>query len=370
MKKTKIIISGGGTGGHIYPAIAIANALLELSEHVEIKFVGAIGRMEMQKVPAAGYEITGLPVVGIQRSLSFSNFLFPFKLIKSIFLARKIIKDFQADVVIGVGGYASWPLLFAANTFGITTIIQEQNGYAGLANKNLAKKAKYICVAYPNMEQFFPKEKIVFTGNPVRKDILQLENKKQTAIDFFNLDYSKKTIVVIGGSLGAKTINKTIGNNLNAFIEAGVQIIWQTGKAYYSDAIEQAKDFHKSVKVFEFIYEMDMLYAAADIVISRAGALSISELCLAKKPAILVPSPNVAEDHQTKNAMILVENNAAQLVKDELAHKVLVPASLKLLRDEAKQEIFKENIVQLAKPNAAIDIAQLVLSTVQNQQIR
>lgn len=365
MQKTKIIISGGGSGGHIYPAIAIANALIEANKEVEILFVGAKGKMEMQKVPAAGYPIIGLPVAGIQRSLSLSNLIFPFKLLLSILKSRKILKDFNADIAIGVGGYASWPLLFAANISGIPTLIQEQNGYAGIANKNLAAKAKYICVAYPKMERFFPAEKLVVTGNPVRKDIVNCNEKRSLAIVHFKLNPAKKTIVVIGGSLGARTINDAIGNNLQALILEQVQVIWQTGKSYIDKAKKQAADFSEQVKVFEFIYDMDLLYAAADIVISRAGALSISELCLAAKPVILVPSPNVAEDHQMKNAMVLVENNAAQLIKDDVANRVLIPAALKLLRDEAKQQIFIENISKLAKPNAANDIAALVLKTIE-----
>ena len=366
MDKVKVIISGGGTGGHIYPAIAIANALKNINPEIEILFVGALGRMEMTKVPAAGYQIIGLPITGLQRRLTMSNLAFPFKLLVSVFKSRKILKDFKADMAVGVGGYASWPLLYSANSLGIPTIIQEQNGYAGIANKSLASKASNICVAYPKMERFFPASKLVITGNPVRKDIVNCSEKRSAAIAHFQLDPNKKTIVVIGGSLGARTINDAIGNNLESFYNEGVQIVWQTGKNYVEKAVYQAQGYRSHVKVSEFIYEMDLLYAAADIVISRAGALSISELCLAKKPTILVPSPNVAEDHQMKNAMVLVEADAAQLIKDDIAHKVLVPAALKLLRDEAKQQIFRNNIAKLGKPDAANDIAQLILQTINN----
>ncbi len=366
MQQIKVIISGGGTGGHIYPAIAIANALKEAHSNVDILFVGALGRMEMQKVPTAGYTIVGLPISGLQRNLSLSNLSFPFKIIYSLYKARKIIKNFKADIAIGVGGYASWPLLYAANLVGIPTLIQEQNGYAGIANKNLAAQAKNICVAYPGMEKFFPVNKIVFTGNPVRSDIMNCNLRKEEAYVHFHLNPNKKTIVVMGGSLGARTINEAIGDKLQDLVSEGVQVVWQTGKSYFEKAKAQAQSFSKDVKVYEFVYEMDLLYAVSDIVISRAGALSISELCLAAKPVILVPSPNVAEDHQTKNAMMLVENNAAQLIKDSVASKVLVPAALKLLRDDEKQEIFKENIIKLAKPKAASDIAQLVLKTIED----
>lgn len=361
MKNLKVIISGGGTGGHIYPAIAVANALKEINSSIDILFVGAEGRMEMQKVPAAGYNIIGLPIMGIQRKITLKNLLFPFKLISSIYKAKNTIEAFGANIAVGFGGYASWPLLFAANLKGIPTIIQEQNGYAGLANKNLSSKAKAICVAYPGMESFFPKEKIIFTGNPVRKDIINSNNKRTEAIQHFGLNANKKTIAIIGGSLGAGTINNTIKENLKSFIDANVQLIWQTGKSYYAQCMQAAQGFEEFVKVSEFVYEMDLLYAASDIVISRAGALSISEIALAGKPCILVPSPNVTADHQTKNAMVLVSNNAAQLIKDEQASRVLVPAALKLILDQEKQDLFSTKIKLMAHADAANQIANIII---------
>lgn len=366
MQKYKVIISGGGTGGHIYPAIAIANALKKINAETEILFVGALGKMEMQKVPLAGYQIVGLPIVGIQRKLTFSIFLFPFKVLISIWKARKVIKDFEAQIAVGVGGYASWPLLFAADLSNIPTIIQEQNGYAGVANKSLARSAKKICVAYPNMDRFFPKEKIVVTGNPVRSDIVNATQKKNEAIAFFNLDVTKKTIVIIGGSLGARTINDTIGDYVTDFVNANIQVVWQTGKTYFEKAKQSAVGFEQSIIVKDFIYEMDYLYSVADIVISRAGALSISELCIANAATILVPSPNVTEDHQTKNAMELVRNGAAILVKDHLANTELVPQALALLANVEQQNKLKNNIAKLAKPNAANEIAQIVINTIEN----
>ncbi len=354
----KVIISGGGTGGHIYPAVAIANALKEFAVNTEILFVGAEGKMEMEKVPQAGYKIIGLPVAGLQRKLTFKNLSFPFKLIRSLMKARKIIKDFKPDIAIGVGGYASGPLLYSAAAAGIPTLIQEQNSYAGLTNKLLAKKAKKICVAYPDMKNFFPEEKIIYTGNPVRKDILEYRSKKQEGLAFFGFDENIKTILVVGGSLGARTVNESIAANIDMLLEAGVQVVWQTGKFYYNKAnFLVAEKKTNKIKVLEFIREMNFAYSVADIVISRAGALSISELCLVQKPVILVPSPNVAEDHQTKNAMALVNADAAQMIKDEQAVRVLVPAALKLLENKEKQEIYKANIVKLGKPDAAKDIA-------------
>ena len=357
-----MIISGGGTGGHIYPAIAIANALKGIDNNIEVLFVGAKDRMEMQKVPAAGYKIEGLWISGIQRRLTLDNLMFPFKVISSVLKAKRILRGFKPDIAVGVGGYASWPLLYAANSMNIPTLIQEQNSYAGVTNKALARKAKRICVAYQEMDKFFPKEKIMLTGNPVRKDILDYQSKRDEAFKFFHLDSTKRTVLVIGGSLGARTINESISAKLSMFTDAGVQVIWQTGKLYVEKAKALVEESgNSSIKVFDFISRMDYAYAAADVVISRAGALSISELCLVSKPAVLVPSPNVAEDHQTKNAMALVNADAAQMIKDQAAVQVLVPAALKLLQDEEKKKFFRENIKKLGKPDAANTIAREVI---------
>ncbi len=359
----RIIISGGGTGGHIYPAIAIANTIKQLRPEVEILFVGAEGKMEMQKVPQAGYKIIGLPIAGIQRSLTLKNLSFPFKLLKSLNKAKQIVRDFKPDVAIGVGGYASGPLLYAAASAGIPTLIQEQNSYAGLTNKLLARKAKRICVAYPGMENFFPPDKIRVTGNPVRQDILNAGQKKEEAVRFFGLSPDKPIILVIGGSLGARTINDSIKGALAQIAEANVQLIWQTGKFYY-ESCKIAADVIGSpdIKVNDFITRMDLAYAAADVVISRAGALSISELCLAGRPAILVPSPNVSEDHQTKNAMALVQAHAALLVRDDEAKEKLIPTAFQLLHEERAKEELSLNILHLGKPNAAREIADEVLA--------
>lgn len=361
----KIIISGGGTGGHIFPAIAIANSIKSVYPDADILFVGANGKMEMERVPAAGYPIKGLDVVGFQRKKLWKNFSFPFKLMKSLNAAKNIVKDFQPDIAIGVGGYASGPLLKMAGKMGVPTLLQEQNSYAGITNKLLAKKAKTICVAYDNMGQFFPKEKIVLTGNPVREDILNVEGKKNEAIAHFKLDTSKKTLLIIGGSLGARTINDSIKAGLKELNEAGVQVLWQTGKIYF-EAIKKACDEAGigSIHPMAFIDRMDLAYAASDVVISRAGALSVSELCLVRKPVILVPSPNVAEDHQTKNAMSLVNKNAAVLVKDVEAQDNLVKSAVSLFLDESKRMELAKNIAVLGKPNAAIDIRQEILKLI------
>lgn len=365
MTQKKVIISGGGTGGHIYPAIAIANAIKQLRPGTEILFVGAEGKMEMQKVPQAGYKIIGLPIAGIQRKLTLKNFSFPFKLINSLMKARKIVSDFKPDVAVGVGGYASGPLLYAASSRNIPTLIQEQNSYAGLTNKMLARRAKRICVAYPNMDQFFPEDKIRVTGNPVRQDIAQLLQKRREAVAFFNLTEGKPIILVIGGSLGARTINESIKGHLSHLATSDVQVIWQTGKFYFEDckaAVDEIKP--TNIWVNDFITRMDLAYSAADIVISRAGALSISELCLAGKPVILVPSPNVSEDHQTKNAMSLVSSHAALLVKDSEAPEKLVPTALRLVDDEGLKQELSLNILHLGKPNAAREIAEEVLGLI------
>jgi len=360
-QQRRVIISGGGTGGHIFPAIAIANALKRIDNAMEILFIGALGRMEMEKIPKAGYRIEGLPIAGIQRKLTWKNLVLPYKVIQSLMKARMMIKNFQPDAVIGVGGYASGPVLFAATMMKVPSLIQEQNSYAGITNKILGKRVKKICVAYEGMEKFFAVEKIVVTGNPVRKDIVNLETKRDEALKFFGLTTEKKVLLIIGGSLGAGTINESIRMNLEKLFEEGIQIIWQTGKGYYEKNAEAAKKFSDRIKVHQFIDRMDLAYAAADVVISRAGALSIAELCIAKKPCVLVPSPNVAEDHQTKNAMALVNKNAALLVKDSEAKEKLVETLLNLMKDNSLSQTLKTNIAALAKPNADDDIANEVL---------
>lgn len=358
----KVIISGGGTGGHIYPAIAIAHTLKELHPDTEILFVGAKNRMEMQKVPQAGYRIIGLDIVGLQRNLSIANLRFPLKLLASLKEAKDIIHNFKPNVCVGVGGYASGPTLLAASFLKIPTLIQEQNSYAGITNKWLGKKAQKICVAYPQMDKFFPKNKIVFTGNPVRKDILAIEDKKLTALYHFGLLERKKTLLVIGGSLGARTINLSVLAGIERLVDNDVQIIWQTGKNFLEKAQKAVIDKKTpQIKVTDFINRMDLAYAAADVVISRAGALSISELCLAAKPAILVPSPNVAEDHQTKNAKVLADNFAALMVADQHAEAFLIGDAIDLLYDETLQSTLSRNIRKFAKPNAAEEIVKEIV---------
>ncbi len=362
MKKLKIIISGGGTGGHIYPAIAIADAVKALRPDSEVLFIGAEGKMEMEKVPQAGYEIIGLPIVGIQRRLTLKNLKVPFLLLKSLQKAKKIIKNFQPDVVIGVGGYASAPTLKTAERLNIPTVLQEQNSYPGITNKLLAKKATKICVAYDKMERFFPKEKIVLTGNPVRQDILNLADKKQDALTHFGLSSAKPVVLVIGGSLGARTINQAVEKLLPYFAGNDIQLIWQTGKYYASQAQEAVQKMqYQGLKTQPFIARMDYAYAAATIVVSRAGALSVSEIAVAGKPAIFIPSPNVAEDHQTKNAMALVNHRAALMVKDNEAADKLQDEVDKLLKDDVLQKELAENVAQLAKPNAAQNIAEEII---------
>ncbi|MFZ5971026.1 MAG: undecaprenyldiphospho-muramoylpentapeptide beta-N-acetylglucosaminyltransferase [Bacteroidota bacterium] len=358
-KPYRLIISGGGTGGHIFPALAIANAFKERHPDAEILFVGAKGKMEMTRVPEAGYRIVGLWISGLQRKLTWANFLFPLKLIASYFKAQRIVKKFKPNAVVGTGGYASGPIMLAATKNKIPAIIQEQNSYAGLTNKQVAEKAQRICVAYAGMEKYFPKEKVVLTGNPVRKDILNLDTKREQALNQYGFSASHRTLLVLGGSLGARTINTSLVEGINKLIDAGVQVVWQTGRGYYDQVKESvaSKDLRK-VRIYDFVKRMDMAYAAADVVVARAGALSISELCLAKKPAILVPSPNVAEDHQTKNAMALVKENAAILVKDADAQEQLVNEALALLFDEARCKRLSENIAKMGRPNAATDIVQ------------
>lgn len=360
----KIIISGGGTGGHIFPAVAIADAIKTKLPEAEILFVGANGRMEMEKVPAAGYKIIGLDIAGFQRKFTFSNLLLPFKILSSLLKSKSVIKEFKPDLAIGVGGYASGPLLKMAQWQGIPTLIQEQNGFAGKTNKELAKKADKICVAYDGMEKFFPKNKIVVTGNPVRKVIQNAVLPKLAGSLHYKMADDRKTVLVIGGSLGARTINESIASGLEKLKQNNIQLIWQTGKSFYMQAREltlQQGNGWGEPKVFDFIATMDMAYAAADVVISRAGALSVSELCCLGKAAILVPSPNVAEDHQTQNAMALVRKDAAVLVKDSEAKEKLVDTLVELINNEQKLDTLKTNIKQLAKPNADAEIADIAL---------
>jgi UDP-N-acetylglucosamine--N-acetylmuramyl-(pentapeptide) pyrophosphoryl-undecaprenol N-acetylglucosamine transferase len=360
-RQPRFIISGGGTGGHIFPAISIANALKESYPDADILFVGAVGRMEMERVPAAGYPIEGLPVSGFDRKNMLRNVKVVWNLLRSILKARKIIRRFKPDVAIGVGGYASAPVLRAASAFGVPTLIQEQNSYAGVTNKLLAKKAARICVAYDEMERFFPKDKIVKTGNPVRQDLFAVAPKAEAAYQFFGLDPAKKTILIVGGSLGARTINQSVIAHLETLANSEVQVIWQTGKFYIEDAEKAFKPFGcKQIIVTAFVSRMDYAYSAADLVISRAGASSISELCLLAKPAVLVPSPNVAEDHQTKNAMALVKHDAAVMIRDAEAKDKMIPEALKLIQDTSKMTALSKNILNLAEQNSAGRIAEEV----------
>ena len=368
MSSYKIIISGGGTGGHIYPAIAIAKKILEISKDSEILFVGAKGRMEMEKVPEEGFEIVGLNVVGIQRSISINailkNLKFPFLLLKSFNHAKKIIKDFQPNIVVGVGGYASGPTLRMAHSLKIPTLIQEQNSYAGLTNKWLSKKTKKICVAYENMNQFFDTNKLVLTGNPVRKDIENLDAKLSEAKTYFKVSKNEKVILVLGGSLGAKSINEGILNSINTINDQPIKLLWQVGKRYFESVENQLNQINiPNVEALAFIKRMDLAYSLADIVISRAGALSISELTLAGKPSILVPSPNVSEDHQTKNAMSLVNKSAAILIKDNQTDSLLRTA-MDLLKDENKLNNISQNAKKMGKPNASEDIVNEIFKLI------
>lgn len=368
MKPLKVILSGGGTGGHIFPAVAIANEIKKLVPHAEILFVGALGKMEMEKVPAAGYKIIGVPIAGLQRKFTLANLKLPFLIIQSLFKTRKIIKDFQPDVVVGTGGYASGPLLKAATNKGIPALLQEQNSYAGITNKILSKKASKICVAYEGMDKFFPAEKIILTGNPVRQDLKDVKRLRNEALEYFKLDSNKKTILVIGGSLGARTINESIGAGLQQLADNNIQLIWQTGKGYIETAKQQVAPFsNKHIYALDFISRMDLAYAAADIVVSRAGASSVSELCNIGIPSILVPSPNVAEDHQTKNAMALVNKDAALLVTDAAAHEKLVNQAIQLINDTNQQVNLTNNISKMAFYNSANVIAHEVLKLAKYQ---
>ena len=349
MTKYKFILSGGGTGGHIYPAIAIANELKLQFPDAEFLFVGAKDKMEMQKVPQAGYEIKGLWIAGLQRKLTLQNLMFPLKLATSLLESRRIIRQFKPNVVIGTGGFASGPLLQAAGGAGIPTVIQEQNSFPGITNKLLSKKANAICVAYDNLERFFPKEKMVLTGNPVRQDLIDIDSKREEAIAFYGLDPNKKTLLVLGGSLGARRVNQLIEKELQNILSQDVQIIWQCGKLYFED---YKKYNQQNVRVVDFIERMDFVYASADVIISRAGASSVSELCIVGKPVIFIPSPNVAEDHQTKNAQAIVDAKGAVLLKESELESQFSIVFEALLKDKGKQIQLSENIKKLARPNA------------------
>ena len=370
--KLRVIISGGGTGGHIFPALSIADKLKELNPETEILFVGAAGRMEMEKVPAAGYRIEGLPMAGLQRKLTLSNLALPFKVLKSISMAKKLIREFKPDIAIGVGGYASAPLLWAAGRLGVPTLIQEQNGYAGLTNKIVGKKAKSICVAYDGMERFFPADRIVFSGNPIRKEIVPAtEEMRKEAMEFYGLNPQKKHIFIVGGSLGSGTLNNAMKKWISDGCPGGdgIEIIWQCGKFYKPSVDAFMKEAEaaglggavlKQIQHSDFIKRMDLAYAAADVVISRSGASSVSELCAAHKATIFVPSPNVAEDHQTHNAMALVNKDAAVLVKDAEAVEKLLPAACALTENPERIAQLEKNIAVLAKTDAAMTIAEEV----------
>ena len=367
-EELRIIISGGGTGGHIFPAVSIANALKAKRPDARILFVGALGRMEMQRVPAAGYDIVGLPVCGFDRKHLWRNIAVLWKLAKSQLKARRIIKEFRPQVAVGVGGYASGPTLKVAGMMGIPTLIQEQNSYAGVTNKLLAQKAEKICVAYEGMERFFPAGKIIMTGNPVRQDLLDRQNDRSEAVRSFGLDPEKKTILIIGGSLGARTINQCVLSHLDLIRSSGVQFIWQTGKIYIDDARRRVAEAGElpMLHVTDFISRMDLAYSAADLVISRAGAGSISEFCLLRKPVVLVPSPNVAEDHQTKNALALVDKGAALYVKDSEAQEKMLATAIDAVNDAPRLRTLSENIAKLAFYNSADRIADEVLALAAN----
>ena len=362
----KYLISGGGTGGHIFPAVSIANALREADPNCEILFVGALGRMEMERVPQAGYKIIGLPVKGFNRSQPWKNIRVVIDLIRSMCQARKIVRDFRPDVGIGVGGYASGAAMKVAAKMGVPILLQEQNGFAGVTNKLLKEDAKKICVAYEGMERFFPKNKIILTGNPVRQNLTS--GTKEDALRYFNEAFgvnftaARKTLLIIGGSLGARTINQSIIDHIKELIDSGIQVIWQTGKNYFADCKKSLEAMpHDTIICTDFVSQMPLAYALADLVISRAGASSISELCLLGKPSILVPSPNVAEDHQTHNAMALVRKDAAILVKDVDAQNTLITNALSLIQDNKKLASLRKNILTLALPDSARLIADEVM---------
>jgi len=364
----RIIVSGGGTGGHIFPAISIANAIKAEHPEAEILFVGAEGRMEMQRVPAAGYEIKGLPICGFDRKNLLKNIIVLYKIWKSQRMAAKIIKEFKPMAVVGVGGYASGPTLNKAASMGIPCLIQEQNSYAGVTNKLLAKKAQKICVAYEGMERFFPAEKIMLTGNPVRQALLETTITKEEALKSFGLDPTRKTVLLVGGSLGARTINESVLSHLKEIEATDLQFIWQTGKYYSAEIAKKLQELGqpKNIVVTDFVSDMGAAYKAADLVISRAGASSISEFCLIGKPVILVPSPNVAEDHQTKNAMALVNRGAALFVSDAEAPEKLISLAIATVGDEEKLKSLSENVLKMALPNSAEIIAKEVIKLAYN----
>ena len=360
-RAVKVIISGGGTGGHIFPAVAIANALKRIAPETEILFVGAKGRMEMEKVPASGYKIVGLDIQGFQRKSILKNVMLPYKMIKSVLNARSIIKAFKPDVAIGVGGYASGPLLLAASQMNIPYLIQEQNSFAGITNKWLGKNAQRICVAFTGMEQFFPASKIMLTGNPIRKEVADIENKRFASAEMLSLSPHKHTILVTGGSLGAGTLNNSFLAGIKKIVDADVQLIWQTGKYYYQFVQEKLAGMeNENIKVMEFLHKMELAYASADVIVSRAGAGTIAELCVIGKPVILVPSPNVTEDHQTQNALALVKHGAALMIADASAQTDLVDAALNLVGNPGKCRLLSDNIKKLALPDADNVIAKEV----------
>ena len=368
MSAYRIIISGGGTGGHIFPAISIANTFKGRFPDAEILFVGAEDRMEMEKVPAAGYEIVGLPVSGFDRARLWNNVKVVARLAKSLCLARRTVRDFKPDIAVGVGGYASGPTLWMAAAQGVPTLIQEQNSYAGVTNKLLSRRAGRICVAYEGMEKFFPADKIVVTGNPVRQDLEEARGKREEALAFFGLSPERKTILVVGGSLGARTINRSVQGDLDKFFASDVQVIWQTGRYYYNDASRHLKAYRgMPIWCSDFITRMDYAYAAADLVISRAGAGSISELCLLGKPVILVPSPNVAEDHQTKNALAFVERDAAVMIADKDAERELVPTALRLVGDADLLAALSRNIQGMAQRHSAERIVDEIVRIIEKR---
>lgn len=365
MKQLKVIISGGGTGGHIFPAIAIANEIKRQKPDAQILFVGAVEKMEMEKVPQAGYKIKGLNIAGFQRGSLLRNIGLPFKVIGSLLSAVTIIRNFKPDVAVGVGGYASGPLLFAASLLGVPTVIQEQNSFAGVTNKLLAKRAQKICVAYEGMEKVFPNEKIVLTGNPVRANIIESNVSREEALKYFGLSSEKKTILIIGGSLGARTLNQSVDATIERIEESNVQLLWQTGKAYFQDC-KAVGEQHHNIKVLEFIDRMDAAYKVADVIVSRAGALSIAELQIIGKPVILVPSPNVTEDHQTHNAVALVNKEAAILIKDNEAKFNLIPAAIDLLDDAVTCQLLSANIKKMSIANAAERIVAQIFGVIQS----
>jgi len=364
-EKINIIISGGGTGGHVFPAIAIADAVKRNFQQANILFVGSDNRLETTAVPKAGYEFIGLPIRGLQRKLSLQFFDTLFRLIKSISKAKKIVRKFNPDIVVGVGGYASAPVMYAASRRGIPTLIQEQNSFPGITNKRLARDAVAICVAYENMDKFFPAEKIFFTGNPIR-NLKSTDVSKKEALNFFGLKENKNTILVTGGSLGAKSINQALMNKFDVLKNTDIQIIWQTGKRYFDDIMKlvDSQGITDNIKITKFIDRMDLAYKAADLVVARAGALTISELAILQKPAMLVPSPNVAEDHQTKNAMALIDKNAAMMIEDKKAREELVEAAITLINDEYRMNLYTQNIAAMGIKNSADTIAEEVIKLI------